>query len=192
MRFSEYTKIAGSTAIYPDRGNNLPYVVLGLVDGACELMEACEVGVDGISAEDRDRLLKEVGDVLWYASQVTFEANLELGVDDLGTLGVDWPAASLVRSSDVGAFETAASIVMIAGRVAGFTKKAIRDTGGSLTEISKIEVGRALVQILILADSLACCINSGMMTLGDVARMNLAKLQSRKERGVIGGSGDNR
>ena len=76
-----------------------------------------------------------------------------------------------------------------AGEVAGKIKKMIRDSGGNLTEeiIEAIrgELGGVLWYVARVADEVGLSFNA-------VAEYNLSQLQSRKQRGVIGGSGDNR
>ena len=70
-----------------------------------------------------------------------------------------------------------------AGEVAEKVKKSIRD-GKSLDGVG-LELGDVLWYISALADDLG-------VTLEEVAQANVDKLQSRKNRGKIGGSGDNR
>jgi NTP pyrophosphatase (non-canonical NTP hydrolase) len=72
-----------------------------------------------------------------------------------------------------------------AGEVAEKIGKAIRDSKPLDREELAKEVGDVLWYVANLADWLD-------FDLGEIAEMNLAKLQSRKERGVLGGSGDNR
>lgn len=73
-----------------------------------------------------------------------------------------------------------------AGEVAELVKKAIRDTGGSLdTDKLKKELGDVLWYVSQLASHY-------QIDLSDVANGNLNKLFSRRARGVIGGSGDDR
>lgn len=109
MTLDEYQKLAGDTAIYPNRGNNLTYPSLGLSGEAGEIanivkkVDRDDGGV--LTEEKRQALIKELGDVLWYAAAIAEEI----------------------------------------------------DT-----------------------------------TLSEAARLNLEKLSSRKERGVLQGSGDNR
>ncbi len=69
------------------------------------------------------------------------------------------------------------------GEVAEKIKKHIRD-GRSLEGVG-LELGDVLWYISALADDLG-------VTLEEIAQSNVDKLQSRKERGKIGGSGDNR
>lgn len=74
-----------------------------------------------------------------------------------------------------------------AGEVAGKVKKALRDEAGYVSDERRTqlldEVGDVLWYLARLADELG-------EPLGAVARSNLAKLESRKERGTLGGDGD--
>lgn len=72
-----------------------------------------------------------------------------------------------------------------AGEVAGKIGKAIRDdTDVSVMEITK-ELGDVLWMVARIADDMG-------ITLQDIVDMNVDKLESRKTRGVLQGSGDNR
>ena len=71
-----------------------------------------------------------------------------------------------------------------AGEVAEKVKKMVRD-GKLDTEGLKKELGDVLWYLAALADSLG-------YNLSEIADMNLAKLESRKARNVLTGSGDNR
>ena len=75
------------------------------------------------------------------------------------------------------------------GEIAEKVKKIIRDKGGKVSaedkkELAK-EIGDVLWYLAVFAEDLG-------MSLDDIAKANLDKLQSRKKRGVLGGSGDNR
>lgn len=75
-----------------------------------------------------------------------------------------------------------------AGEVADKVKKVIRDYGSFTAERKREivkEIGDVLWSCAVLANDLG-------YTLEEVGIMNIEKLKSRKERGVIGGSGDNR
>jgi NTP pyrophosphatase (non-canonical NTP hydrolase) len=76
-----------------------------------------------------------------------------------------------------------------AGEVAEKVKKIIRDKNGVISpedkqELAK-EVGDVLWYLAVFADYLD-------IPLETIAKNNLEKLRSRKDRGVLGGSGDNR
>lgn len=76
-----------------------------------------------------------------------------------------------------------------AGEVAEKCKKVIRDQGGVLNldsaEAIAYELGDVLWYLSVLATKCG-------FTLGEIAEMNLTKLESRKERGALQGSGDQR
>lgn len=76
-----------------------------------------------------------------------------------------------------------------AGEVAGKWKKVIRDEGGVLTdakaEVIASELGDVLWYVACLAFELG-------FSLAELADQNIAKLNDRQSRGVIGGSGDTR
>mgnify|MGYP001575017956 CR=1 len=75
------------------------------------------------------------------------------------------------------------------GEVLNKVKKVMRDHGGLVTEefreILKNELGDVLWYVAALSTELG-------LNLDDIAQTNVDKLQSRKERGVLGGSGDTR
>lgn len=81
-----------------------------------------------------------------------------------------------------------------AGEFAEHTGKAIRDENFGVLEL-KLRDTRKDVLVKEVGDVLwylaAACGEMGI-TLEDAAQINLDKLASRKERGVLGGSGDNR
>ena len=75
------------------------------------------------------------------------------------------------------------------GEVLEKFKKLIRDKNGEMTDEDKIEIAKELGDILWYVNSVAHLIG---YDLGYVAQANLDKLASRKNRGKLSGSGDNR
>ncbi len=82
MTFSEYQKESRKTAIYPDAGKNFIYPTLGLSGESGEVAEKikkvwrdnnCQLNENG-----KQEIKKELGDVLWYLSQLATELNLSL------------------------------------------------------------------------------------------------------------------
>tara|TARA_Y100000816_G_C25963719_1_gene502862 strand:+ start:69 stop:398 length:330 start_codon:yes stop_codon:yes gene_type:complete len=82
MDFKTYQKKARTTAQYPDLGSNYIYPTLGLVGEAGEVAEKVKKVIrdkKGIFDEDsRNAIKKELGDVLWYISNLCNEFNFEL------------------------------------------------------------------------------------------------------------------
>jgi NTP pyrophosphatase (non-canonical NTP hydrolase) len=76
-----------------------------------------------------------------------------------------------------------------AGEVQGKIKKIMRDDGGILTDEKRQAIAGELGDVLWYVAAMAKELGA---SLGDIAQANLDKLASRRERGVIGGSGDNR
>jgi len=76
-----------------------------------------------------------------------------------------------------------------AGEIANKVKKILRDSSGELQDNIRQnlidELGDVLWYVAALATDLG-------VELSEIANRNVEKLNSRKERGMIGGSGDNR
>ncbi len=75
------------------------------------------------------------------------------------------------------------------GEVAEKFKKLIRDKDPKLTEEFKKEILKETGDVLWFISTLAYEMGSN---IEEVAKLNVEKLQSRKERGVVYGDGDNR
>lgn len=75
------------------------------------------------------------------------------------------------------------------GEIAEKFKKWVRDAESDESRIDTADIGKELGDVMwyvaVLADYLD-------LSLDDIARANLDKLASRQQRGVLGGSGDNR
>jgi NTP pyrophosphatase (non-canonical NTP hydrolase) len=82
MNFEEYQKKSRKTAKYPDAGSNFIYPTLGLSGEAGEVAEKIKKVIrdDGgeVLPEKKAEIEKELGDVLWYVSQIATELGLEL------------------------------------------------------------------------------------------------------------------
>ena len=76
-----------------------------------------------------------------------------------------------------------------AGEVADKVKKVIRDNAQNFTAEEKREIAKEIGDVLWYCAVLSHDLG---FTLEDVTQMNIDKLQSRKERGMLSGSGDNR
>lgn len=76
-----------------------------------------------------------------------------------------------------------------AGEVQGKVKKILRDAGGLVTDEARKEIAKELGDILWYVSATADELG---WSLEDIAITNINKLEDRYERGVLGGSGDNR
>lgn len=91
MEFNEYQKKASSTAIYPNLGKNFIYPTLGLAGEAGEVAEKIKKilrddnGI--ISEKKKNEIIYELGDVLWYVSQLCKELNVPM--DDVAALNIE-------------------------------------------------------------------------------------------------------
>jgi NTP pyrophosphatase (non-canonical NTP hydrolase) len=82
MTFEEYQKKSRETAIYPGAGNNFIYPTLGLAGESGEVAEKIKKVLRDddnlVSPEKKEELKKELGDVLWYLTQISTELGLSL------------------------------------------------------------------------------------------------------------------
>lgn len=162
MNFKEYYEKAQSTAIYPNRGKNLAYTVLGLVE---ETAEAMDKEKDAAPKE----FIKEVGDILWYLTMTASEAKIDM-----------------VKLTPESNHERLMDLV---ANIAGIAKKVMRDEDGLISVEKKDKLLQNLRKIVYIVDTK---LQNKDSSIEEAMKINIEKLSSRKERGVIKGSGDNR
>jgi len=82
LRVQAYEQEAAKTAIYPCRGDNVIYPVLGLVGEAGEIANKVKkIQRDHASVmpeEMRQSLGQEIGDCLWYLAALAYELDFAL------------------------------------------------------------------------------------------------------------------
>lgn len=104
----------------------------------------------------------------------------------------EWTRSTAIYPADSALEYTVLGLVSEAGEIAGKVKKVIRDgdgLSGAVTADQQEELAAELGDVLWYLARVADEVD---LNLGYVAGMNRAKLESRKNRGVLGGSGDNR
>lgn len=80
ITFKQYQSFTATTAIYPNSGKNPEYPTLGLAGEAGEIANKVKkMQRDNLSTHDLSEFIsKEIGDVLWYCSQLATEFGLSL------------------------------------------------------------------------------------------------------------------
>jgi len=82
MNFEKYQKESRKTAIYPNLGKNMVYPTLGLNGESGEVAEKVKKVIrdkDGhFDSKTKTEIKKELGDVLWYLSQIATELDIPL------------------------------------------------------------------------------------------------------------------
>lgn len=100
MNFNDYQKQAKKTAVYPNKGKNYIYPVLGLAGEAGEVAEKFKKIIrdnDGkIDSEKKAEIEKELGDVLWYISQISTE--LKINLEDVAKTNIKKLSSRLKRN----------------------------------------------------------------------------------------------
>ena len=76
-----------------------------------------------------------------------------------------------------------------AGEIAEKVKRIMRDLEGEISEEYKTSISQEIGDVLWYLANIACELE---VNLEDIAQANIEKLYSRKERGVLKGSGDDR
>lgn len=85
--------------------------------------------------------------------------------------------------------EKVLGLVGEAGETADKIKKVLRDKDGIIDEHDKLEITKELGDVLWYVASIARYLN---VSLEEVARLNLEKLEGRRKRNLLHGEGDNR
>lgn len=170
MTLLEYTKEAEKTANYPK-------------DFAREYLS---LGILGESGEVCDKFKKLIRDKGWYFGRPVEEVSAKAIALELGD--VLWYVA--MYGKEFGHKND----YVFDGRYAGYdafngSVGMVRDAYDLINSYDEFTLTDNIYRMLCKITSVAKAIG---YTLNDVAQMNIEKLSSRKERGVLGGSGDNR
>lgn len=179
---NSYQQQASVTAKYTKEihmsGYNHLYPTLGLINEYIyELKEKINLSISGAAIISDEDILAECGDVYWYIATICSEFNIKL--------------SSIFDALDVN--DNYEQGVFACGKIAGYTKKLMRDSTNK-PDIAFIE--KVIAEIKIIAS----CVNYVVLSCGGYDRytpyyvmdMNLEKLYDRLNRGTIHGSGDKR
>ena len=169
MQPDEYQQAAIATAIYPASSSGIGkhnpfYSALGLIGEALEA-EASPGDID------------ELGDVLWYVATLSNELGFKLS--EIIHLGQERSRYQGMRGG---------SLLYLAAEVAEPMKKLWRD-GSDLKK--DLAIKDCLADMMVLIEAMANA-HPHIGGLAAVCDRNLAKLASRKDRGVLSGDGSSR
>ena len=184
LTFKEYSEFARLSDMYPRvtgvGGQILPvYPALALMGESGELAEK----IAGHRLQQVE-YLNEIGDMLWYIDAAARDLGLELDrVSSSLTFG---SFARMVNSADDDHEDIVTlRCVSMCSKFSEYIKKAWRDQHIAPVENCRLYLQDALASL----HQVSTCVYSD---LESAARANMAKLASRRARGVVSGSGDNR
>jgi NTP pyrophosphatase (non-canonical NTP hydrolase) len=171
MDLREYQLKSRETAVYPNIGNNRVYPILGLLGEFGEIAEKVKkIERDKADVYDPDSLhslLMECGDVAWYIAQIASELKIDLaGCKPQGLYSV-----TTIRDC----------VISLGVRIG--------DLAGAAHYGDYLKAEAYMTRTIA---SLAGVTHLFGKPLDEVLDMNIEKLQSRKARGVLHGSGDER
>lgn len=86
MEFNEYQELARTTAIYPKQYMTV-YPALGLAGETGEVCEKIKKHIRDNNVLDKEDLTKELGDVLWYLSNLA--SDLDISLNDVAQKNYD-------------------------------------------------------------------------------------------------------
>jgi len=100
MDFDEYQRKAKTTALYPPIGEQFVYPVIGLAGEAGEIANKVKkIFRDKggkLDEQTREDIKKELGDVLWYISQVATDMGIRL--DEVASSNIEKLASRMQRN----------------------------------------------------------------------------------------------
>lgn len=188
----EYVEFTQTTAQYRDDVKH-DYLTHGLSN------ETIEFYIERIDTPNK---LKELGDVLWYIARICDTIDEDVNSADIrdwnkctfSTLAGTALANMLSNSNSEGRVLAEEHLLRTVGNFVGLRKKFLRgdDIQDAQDRMETLLVGMLEATMRIAANYNT---NPGMPTVErwlDVLHMNQEKLQSRLERGVIKGEGDER
>lgn len=190
---NEYQAKALTTAL--PNALKLDYLVPGIGGESGEVQEVLNQSYPTAHAY-RQALISELGDVYWFAALIAHnrgwtleEVVLDAEYEDL----VDYQdAVNTVSANDFGAWNPvslAFDLGTHVGNLQSAYAKAVRDDDGVFTDERLAKFRIALSNTFFYVALLARTIDADIATLTE---KNIAKLFDRKDRGVLGGSGNNR
>ena len=180
LQLNQYQSGAVSTSIYPGK---LVYPALGLCGEVGELIDVISIEHEHCNnGAELHNIKKEIGDCCWYCANMAEDMDTRLSEvmdrENFQEYTGPWDVDQVISQ-----------LAICTGIVAENVKKAIRDNDGVVSYDRGKNILTALRFLVIWLGRL--CSNYDT-TLEECAQLNLDKLRSRAERGVIKGDGDAR
>eukprot|EP00441_Pelagodinium_beii_P018167 CAMPEP_0197660574 /NCGR_PEP_ID=MMETSP1338-20131121/50931_1 /TAXON_ID=43686 ORGANISM="Pelagodinium beii, Strain RCC1491" /NCGR_SAMPLE_ID=MMETSP1338 /ASSEMBLY_ACC=CAM_ASM_000754 /LENGTH=150 /DNA_ID=CAMNT_0043237951 /DNA_START=178 /DNA_END=630 /DNA_ORIENTATION=+ len=148
----------------------------GIVEEAGEVFEEVRAKRDANLTRDADdKVVCEIGDVLWYVTSLSLEMGVEMAMPDA------WPEATTVTS------EPEVWLMAAASKLSGRVKKSLRKD----KSLEEFVAAMALHRDELLQRCAEVAAASGA-SLQRCAIANVRKLKGRFERGSVQGDGDSR
>lgn len=209
-RLREYKEFTDTVAVYPKRYEN-SYLHLGFCGELGEVFNKTKKWLrgdyDGKNADDTEKfnqfvsdLEKELGDVIWYATRFT-ATRLTAGLLNIQSYDVVMEELDGEHNRDILIHMAMSDAMLRPDQPSGFVKEV---TGAYLALIASVAPSHPVFGLfcLLRVYHMLKCMQLGINCpygpgvygyyLLEISSANQAKLQSRKERGQIQGSGDNR
>jgi NTP pyrophosphatase (non-canonical NTP hydrolase) len=188
----DYQTKARSTAIYPRQGKNLLYPMLGLIGEIGEIANKVKKIIrddhDQITPECRQAIGGEIGDVLWYVANLCSELSIDMRV-----LNVDAPEEESCVGTAILLYQSTINMHYIMMSRVGLEIKNFMDgCGDEFPPVSWNLKQRLIYDFNLFLLSLHTIVRVLELDLREIATQNMEKLFDRKDRGVLGGSGDER
>lgn len=171
---SDYVRESAVTKIYDEKWG-LAYEVLGLCAEVGETMELVNQAI-GAGYEDLESdLVSELGGCLWYVARLC--ERFEIDIDAVLIVG--------------GKFYDDRDLAITSGLLANKVKKILRDQDGKIAPSDALYKDCQSFLVLFMTQFKTYCHQMGI-DVRQVAEYNLKQLLSRKRRGTLSGSGDDR
>lgn len=161
----------------------MSYVGLGVTDEAAEVVAEIHTALRDGHAMTKDRIVDELGDVLWYSARVAELVGITLADAPQPAFSAGYEGWSACAPL----IDVCFGLVTTAGAIAGHIKKALRDDNGRVTDVAQARITEQLGGLLAYGALLATAVDA---TLCDAVDANITKVRRRLANGTLAGSGD--
>lgn len=190
MNLFKFQQQAAALAMYPkDDGIPLVYLSLGIIGECGEVAEKIKKLIRddnwNMTKNREEDIAKELGDCIWYVANICSETNHELSMiysmrgSAIQQLIRNFEFPELILHMNIHAVKVATSL----------QNWYYRNNGRISERNTYIEIPNHLSNVIACIEEIA---HRCGFALEDICDKNIDKLLSRKKRGKLSGSGDNR